>query len=245
LENIYFNIFDVLCLFGGFLAFLLGCIFVFNEKFKTKSNIALAISLFSVFFIVLNNIYSALDFVTEESLNFYLPLFYIYFIPLGFYYSIRYLLNPDYEFQQKDYWAFVPVILVGIADLIYLFLYLFSYEVIKDHFYLRVWYADFFLNISFLLYWIFTSILNWKQINQYQKQLLNNYAHIEGRDLQWLRDFLRFSFIALTIFVAIRVGFTFFPVYAKLFFYLLWLLTLELLIKKKAKISMILSILLE
>jgi len=232
LENTYFNIYDVFCLFGAFLAFLLV---IFNKKFKTKSNIALAIALFSVSLLVLYNIFTALalvlnhispssDFVIPEALIFYLPTFYTFFIPFGFYYSIKYLLDPDYKFQQRDYWAFIPVFFVGIIDLIFLFLYLFSYDVIKDHSYLRRWYGDIFLNTIVPLYIIISSTLSWKQINQYQKQLLNNYAHIEGRDLQWLRATLKFSFTIIIIFIAFRVAFIFFPVYHKVFFYIIWLL---------------------
>ena len=120
MENISFNIFDVLSLFGGFLAFLLGCIFIFHEKFKTKSNIAIAVCLFSVFLITVRFI------ILDSGGNFlisYLPLFYVFLIPLGLYYCIVYLLNPQRELEQKDYWLIAPVFFMVVLESIVSFFF--------------------------------------------------------------------------------------------------------------------------
>lgn len=225
MEYRYFNFYDILSLFGGFLALLLGCIFIFNEKFRTKSNFASAISLFSVFLIVLKNILSSLPLAAKESLMVYLPLFYILLIPLGFYYSIIFLLNPSYQFKRKDYWLLSPIILLAIGDFVFLFLYLFYPELLKEYPNSRRWYGDFLINTVSIVYFVIVSIISWKKINQYQKQLLNNYSFIEGRDLEWLRNTIKFIFFILLIFLVLRVSLSYFPVYKMILFYLMWILT--------------------
>ena len=178
MEDICFNIFDVLSLFGAFLSLLLGGILAFNEKFRTKSNIALAISLFSTFLLIVRNILANLDFVTQESFIIYTPLFYVFFIPLGFYFNINYLLNPNYQFKRRDYWLMIPVFLIMILDLIILCAYLFSPDLVIANTDIVNWYVNTFVNFLITIYFLIALSFSWKKITTYQSSLLNNYSSI-------------------------------------------------------------------
>lgn len=223
MENTYFNFYDVLSLFGGFLSLLLGCILMFHEKFRNKSNIALALCMFSTFLIIFRNILSNLEFVTMDSIMLYTPIFYTFFIPLGLYFNINYLLNPNYEFKRRDYWLCAPVVLIFIVDFIILFSYLFFPAFIKAHASLITWYGDVFFNSMIIVYFIITSIYNWKKITTYQSSLLNNFSSIEGKDLEWLKSSLKIVLFILSLLIVLKVSDVYFPTYARALFYVLWL----------------------
>ena len=225
MENTYFNFYDVLSLFGGFLALLLGCIFIFNEKFRTKANIAQAILLFSVFLSITRNIFGNLGIYNQESLIFHLPLFYVLLPPLGFYYSIVFLLNPKYLFTKRDYWLLVPLFLTVIADAIFLFLYLFQTEFLFENFTVRIFYGDAFINLLLIIYFSILLPICWKKINTYQEQLLNNFSSIEDKDLDWLRKAILIFFIILLLIIALHISEHLFPFNIPLRYYLLWFLS--------------------
>jgi len=224
MENICFNFYDVLSLFGGFLALLLGCIFVFNEKFRTKSNIAFAITLFSLSLTIFRNILGNLEAINQGSFVYYLPLFYLLLIPIGFYYSIVFLLNPEYLFKRKDYWFIAPLFVILFIDAIFLFLYLFKTEVVAANPNAILFYGDNFVNLILFIYFFLVLPSVRKKIDTYQKQLLNNFSFIEGKDLDWLRKIIVIIFVILFAFIAFRISIVFFPAYERSLFYLFLLI---------------------
>lgn len=224
MENTYFNIFDVLSLFGAFLSLLLGSILAFNEKFRTKSNIAHAISLFSTFLLISRNILTNLDFVTLESFIVYTPLFYAYFIPLGFYFNIIYLLNPNYQFRRRDYWLLGPVFLQVIIDLIIICSYFFFPALLKANLNMVIWYGDYFFNSIITFYFLFILYASWEKITTYQSSLLNNYSSIEGKDLEWIKSTIKIYCFILLLWIMSWLGGIYYGTYSQLQFYLLWLI---------------------
>jgi len=223
-EKIYLNLFDVLSLFGGFLAFLLGCIFIFHEKFQTKSNTALAISLFSVFLMIVRFILLGSEGISQTVLVSYLPIFYVYLIPLGLYYCIVYLLKPQKQLEQKDYWLIAPIFFVVFFDSIVSFFFLFKKSLVLANPDSIVWYYSF-IYFTIIIYFFVMLFLSWRKLNEYQNQLLNNYSFIEGKDLDWFRKVTVIIFIITLVFVALRISVNFFPMYVYTFSRLFYMLT--------------------
>lgn len=224
MENAYFNTYDVLCLFGSFLSLLLGCILVFNEKFRTRSNIALAICLFSLALAIFRDIISSLECVTTDSFIIYAPIFYALLIPLGLYFNINYLMNPNYQLKQRDYWLIAPMFLIIITDIGFLYAYLFHPSFLKANPRIIFWYGNFIYNFLAILYFLIILPLNWKKITQYQSSLLNNFSSIEGKDLQWLKDSTKITAFILFVLIFLKFHTEFSSDFPKSLFYILWLL---------------------
>ena len=223
--NTYFNFFDVLSLFGGFIALCLACVLIFVDKFRTKANIAIAIILFSVFLSILQNIlWGNLEAINRERFRYYFPNFYILLMPLGFYYTIIFLLNPKYLFKQKDYFLIIPLLFTVATDAIFLFLYLFKTEVIEINSNAIKWYSNYFINAILLIYFFILLPISWKKLNTYQKQLLNNFSFIEDKSLDWIRKIILIIFVILFVLIALLISRIYFPTYELTFSYLLNLL---------------------
>ena len=116
----------------------------------------------------------------------YLPLFYVFLIPLGLYYCIVYLLNPQKQLEQKDYWLIAPVFFMVVLDSIVSFFFLFKKSLVVANPDAIDWYY-FYYNLLIIIYFFVMLFLSWRKLNDYQDQLLNNFSFIEGKDLEWLR----------------------------------------------------------
>ena len=86
---------------AGFHGLFLASILYFNKRFRSKSNQFLAMALFAISIIVCYDFFYYS--VEEEELPLviqYLPIYIRTAIPIGLYFFIRYLIEPDSQFER-------------------------------------------------------------------------------------------------------------------------------------------------
>lgn len=203
MHTIYFSFYHVIIFLGIFQGFLLGYIFIFNKKFRKKSNIALAIAVLSL----------SLSGIVEITQSLNLQINYLKFIPLGhlslgalgLYYFVVFLLNPDYKFNKKDYWIMAPV---GIMIFLKISLYLLNLwhpiiiETRANIFYI----FNIIVNFFPIFYLVGSLIGQLKLVNNYHRQLFDNFSEVTGKKLYWLKNLIYFLFIFAGIWTLVMVG---------------------------------------
>jgi len=115
-----FGIFNFLVLLAIIQGFLLGCILIFNKKFQKKANYALATALFGPF----------------------LPIRYTLFPAIGLYYYIIFQINDNYRFSKKDNWIITPFVLLVVIDIVLLVMYIVNSSRLLEHSHLLSLYHD-------------------------------------------------------------------------------------------------------
>lgn len=187
MSNLQFSVFSIITLLGSLQGFLLCILFVSSKRFYRKSNrylvlLIFAISMTSLFNafqeIQLSKVYPAVEFcIGSWSL----------LIPFALYYFIQYLINPEYRFQRIDYWI---TFLSGLQlfDQIGAFIwYLIAPESV--YFYWKSQLViDRITEIIGATFCLVVIIVSVKKLNQYEAKLSNQYAHLNPKGLNWLKN---------------------------------------------------------
>ena len=166
---------------------LLASIFIFNKKFQKKSNLSLAAIL------VVLSITGVGNFLQEIGLNDiypnlnYLPIYYSIVIGLGYYYFTVFLLDSNYQLNQKNYLFIAPLGVIFILNTLIYITYLVNPSFIELNAELVTRY-NLTRELLGVLYLLVVMILVLKMIKDYHNQLLENYSEIEGSNIYWLRN---------------------------------------------------------
>lgn len=194
MRELTYNIFNILILFGSIQGFLLALMFVSSQKFNRKSNLFLATEIFVISLINFFNGLEDIGLFTHYPILGYLPVFWVFLIPVTLYHFIRYLTDPDYQFSKIDLVMYLPF-LIHFSYQFFIFLsYLIKPSLLTD-------YVTVFLVIreviellalgycfGFLIYIL-------KHLNKYENGLKDAYAEIETKSLRWLRQAIILSFV--------------------------------------------------
>ncbi len=171
---------------AGFHGLFLASILYFNKRFRSKSNQFLAMALFAISIIVCYDFFYYS--VEEEKLPLviqYLPIYIRTAIPIGLYFFVRYLIEPNSELKRWERLWHLPILLEVVVELLYIPVNLFLNDDTIET-------AEHLVLILEESMGLFTSIpLLWlaiRRINSYQNFLLDNYSNLSGKSLLWLRN---------------------------------------------------------
>lgn len=215
MDSITFDIYHFFVLLGVLQCFVLASLFIGFKKFKTKANLALSIALIASGVSGLWHIFQHTGINQAYPILIYLPLYNGFLSILGLYYFAVFLLNPHYRFRKVDYGLMTPVILqlfISIGVML-------GYSLLPsfDENY-RAAYLQFNAKVELLtvVYFIGLTIAILLKLNKYHRQLLDNYADVEGKSLKWL-----YFFNLILLGVAFLWGYT--QIYYVLYNELLWI----------------------
>lgn len=186
MPTITLNIFNLLILFGALQGILLGLILIFTKRLRKTSNMYLALMMFVFATLNLENTMNALDLFDRYPILRTIPIEFMTLIPVSLYFFIKYLLNPSYKIQKWDYYL---VGLFGIEFLhksIRFIRYFISgpYDNEQSKLFYLIENTIELVAVFVTIYLIFYAS---KELKQYEQNLYDNYAEIEGRNLSWLR----------------------------------------------------------
>lgn len=168
---------------------LLAGIFVFQNRLNTKSNKFLALSLFGMSVILGYEFAFWLD--AEDKIPVwidYFPLYIRSLIPIGLYFFVKFLINPESKLSRIDKMATIIIGLEVFLHLLYTPLNIFVSNVAAIEIY------EYYIIILGWLLSIIAGILflprAFRVVLRYQKHLYNHYSTTSDKSLAWLRNFL-------------------------------------------------------
>lgn len=186
MQEIQVNIIDLIILFGVFQGAILAIVLLTTRRLQRRSNTFLAILLLVFSLVNLGNLSHNVDSV---KLILGLPLFYFTLIPVSLYFFVLYLIRPNYQFQRRDALLFVLPALEIAHQFSYAIQYFWTGELQLEGFWNYKNINNLFELIALpaTLYVIFHAI---QQLKAYEKDLYDNYAEVEEKNLAWLRHTL-------------------------------------------------------
>lgn len=187
IPTITLNLFNLLILFGAFQGIIIGIILLSTQRLRKTSNAYLAIMMFVFAFINLQNTANAANLYEAYPFLEFVQLDFMTLIPLSLYFFITYLLKPNYQIQKKDYVFFVFFAFELCLRLFWMIRQSQSSSYTESQRQIFYWFANTIEFIAAILTFILI-VKSIKQLKRYEKELLNNYAEIEGRNLSWLRN---------------------------------------------------------
>lgn len=210
-------------LFGGVLfmasahGLLLAIILFVHQKLRSKANRFLALSLFGVSIVLLYECssYLSMDELAGTILT-YFPVYVVSSIPIGLYFFVTYLIQPDHKMQPLEKWwllpiaaevllnlAFIPVdnVLSGEENLQWSFAIEFMQELLG-------------LSVSIVL--IPLALI---KVQRYQRFLVVNYSTIGRKSLLWLRNLIALVLILILIWLVSFLEYIFFFTYGATFIF--------------------------
>lgn len=188
MDSITFGIYHFFVLLGVLQCFVLASLFIGFKKFKTKANLALSVALIATGLGGLGHIFHHTEINQVYPVLIYFPLYNGFLSALGLYYFAVFLLNPHYRFGKIDYGLMIPVILQLLISLGVMLGYSLLLSFDKNY---RATYLQFNAKVELLtvIYSIGLTIVILLKLNKYHRQLLDNYADVEGKSLKWLYFF--------------------------------------------------------
>jgi len=162
-------------------------ILAFNNKFKKKSNLHLAIFILAFSLSNLHYIGHILGIMKSYTWLNYLSFPWTFLIPIEFYFFIKYLLQPNYQFTKFDKWLYVPFVIQLVFHLNLFLLEFFNPNILNHHHQL-LFLVDIRLEtiLSLLINLVFMPSI-FKMIYNYEKDLKENYSEISKSSIQWIR----------------------------------------------------------
>ena len=190
------NFFDLIILLGGVQGIIFSIFLFFNPRSSYRSNLFLALFIFSF---SINSIYytfEALGIRTGSIISIYeyLPLNCSLLIITSFHFFVLFLIDPAQKFSQKDGPWFVPVLFQLCFQVYCMYWCIANPKYLYAHgrWVINVFsFIDLFA-VAFSLTILVLAIL---RINRYEKALLQNYAEVENISLKWLKRLIILLFI--------------------------------------------------
>lgn len=148
---------------------VLAAIFLFNEKFRKKSNQVLAFSLIAMVLLAIGHLLDDLGLALKYPIFTYLPIRYTIVLPIALFYIVAFLLHPTYQLKQKDYWFIAPLFIQMVVNFLVFFTFLFVPSIIENT-------SAYFNYIQFreaisIGYSLVVILLVLKKLRNYQQQL--------------------------------------------------------------------------
>lgn len=197
-----------------FIAFVHGIVLAsllfFNKRLNAKANKFLALSLSGISMQLLyelisymNPYWDILDFLEP------LPIFLSSTVPIGLYFFVKYLINPQYQLKPLEKWWLLPIVLQAILCLLYIpFEHLYDIKI----FTIALDFLPFAEEFVGLAVSLFLIPLALHHIKHYQKFIKSHYSTIDQKSLLWLLNFLYIIlilvFLWLLSFVIWALGYT-------------------------------------
>ena len=168
---------------------LLALILFFNQRLRSKSNRYLALSILAASVVLSLEIvyYFDLEYKLPTVLQ-YLPMYWRTAVPVGIFYFILFLINPEHRLSKLEKLGFWAIGLEIFVQLLYIPANMFY----PDETTLEVWeyiLLDAEQVVGLLACFVFY-IWGLKKVNQYQKYLYNNYSTTSDKSMGWLQIFL-------------------------------------------------------
>ncbi len=200
-----YGFFTAINLLAGLQGLILASILVFKKRFASTSNRFFALALLGISVIVLFDVfYYTLD--ENDSLGYllYLPVYIRSSIPIGLYFFVRFLIEPNRSMNAWERFWWVPIALEFAIEICFVI----SEFLISG---VALQWAEKILRIAGetvgLLTALFLLGLAVMKLNRYQKFLLDNYSSLTGKSLKWLRNLIVASLIIVIIWVYGHVQF--------------------------------------
>jgi len=198
-----FTIYHFLILLVILQGLFLAAIFLFNKKFKKKSNQVLGLSLIAMAMLATGHLLDDLGLSTEFIT--YLPIRYTIVLPIALYYVVEFLLNPTYQLKKKDYWFLAPLLLQLILNFLFFFIYLIFPNWLEDR-NIYFWYVQLREVVS-IGYSLVVIILVLKRLRNYQKQIKNSSTPITSVSIKWVRNSIMVLFVLCILWIIGQVEF--------------------------------------
>lgn len=181
-----FTIYHFLVLLVILQGLFLAIIFLFNKKFKKKSNQVLGLALIAMASLATGHLLDDLKLGLNTELITYLPIRYTIVLPIALLYIVEFLLNPIYQLRKQDYWFIAPLLIQIVLNFIFFFIYLlFPNWLEQTNIYF--WYVQLreILSISYSLVVIIWVL---RKLKSYQVQLKNNPTAITSVSIKWISN---------------------------------------------------------
>ena len=196
--NFEINLFVLLMFLGSIQGLFFAPILAFNNRFKKKSNLHLAIFILAFSLSNFHYIGHILGIMKNYTWLNYLSFPWTFLIPVEFYFFVKYLLQPNYQLSKIDRWLYFPFLIQLIFHLGLFFLEYFQHSILQN-------YQSLLFLLDIKLETIFSLMINlafvpsiFKMIQAYEKDLKENYSEISQSSIQWIR---RLVFVLIGIWV--------------------------------------------
>ena len=177
---------------------LLALILFFNHRLRSKSNRYLAFSIVAASIVLSLEIvyYFDIEYQLPTVLQ-YVPLYWRTAVPVGIFYFILFLINPEHRLSKLEKIGFGFIAFEIFVQLLYIPVNIFypNKTTLENWEYILLD-AEQIIGLSacFVFY-----IWGLKKVNTYQKYLYDNYSTTSDKSLNWLRIFLWLS-LGITFF---------------------------------------------
>lgn len=189
-----FSILNLIIILGSIQGFLLALVFLTNKQFNKKSNQFLAILIITLSMPNFLNAVKQTSFGEQYPILDYLPLYFLFLIPFSLYYFIQYLIQPEYNFQKKEYLFLIPFGIQVIHQLFIFVMYLLDSPILSpDNRWL--WFCSDLFEAGAMTATIIVLFIIIKKLNGYEASLFDTYANIESRSMRWLKNTMIASLI--------------------------------------------------
>lgn len=190
---------------------LIGFILIFTKRLRKASNMYLALMMFVFASLNLENTMNALNLFDKYPLLETIPVEFMTLIPVSLFFFIKYLLNPNYKIQKTDYIIIGIIGIFGVEfihKVIRFIRYFISgpYNEKQEKLFYLIANTIELVAVFATIYLIFRAI---RELEEYERNLYDNYAEIEGRNLSWLRKTFIFGLVLSGIwFIVTMTDFT-------------------------------------
>lgn len=187
MEQLSFNFYNFIVLLATLQGLLLAFVFLFNKKYKKKSNLALGLCLLAYVFLGTGSICYHTGLMNIYPIIRYSPIYYNLLIPIGLYYTGQYIIHPTHQFTTRDYWFIAPLIIVIILKPLIFIAFLVTPQFILEH---KEYHQYFNYSRGYLaiIYLVGVILVILQKIRKYHILLLANFSEIENKNLYWLRN---------------------------------------------------------
>jgi len=206
--TISFTIYHFLILLVILQGVFLAAIFLFNKKFKKKSNQVLGGALIAMALLAIGHLLDDLGLSAQYPSITYLPIRYTILLPITLFYTITFLLQPNYQLKRLDYWFLAPFFIqIGLNFLLF-FAYLIVPHLIEDSS-LYFWYIQI-REILSIIYSIVVIFLVLKQLRNHQVQVKKGTAGITNESLKWVQNSIWVLLILCALWIIGQLEFFFY-----------------------------------
>src|SRR5258706_5134543 len=187
MQNLSFNIFNILILIGCVQGLVLSVLLLRNRKFSKMSNSYLGIMILSFSLSNFRQFFLDIGLSQRYPIFWFLPLNFGFLIPFAFYFFVQYLINPEYRLGRKFYWLLIPFFIHFSFRMAGQVLFLMRSRALFDY---RKAIRDISvgMEISSILYSFVIIIVIFADITLYEKKLKDVFSSLKNKTLSWLQN---------------------------------------------------------
>ncbi len=206
--TIPFTIYHFLILLVILQGVFLAAIFLLNKKFRKQSNQVLGGALIAMALLAIGHLLDDLGGSEQYPLITYLPIRYTILLPITLFYTITFLLQPNYQLKRLDYWFLAPFFIqIGLNFLLF-FVYLLAPNLIEDNS-LYFWYIQI-REILSIIYSIVVIFLVLKQLRNHQVQVKKGAVGVTNESLKWVQNSIWVLLILCALWIIGQLEFFFY-----------------------------------